>query len=392
MKFKQLILALSLGVFLPLLNSQAAEVEGLTVTGDYDNLNILWTPLSATDFNSADGYAIQFSDRQTNVQITKSVTMYQNNNQDDISLRRNSFDNDIFYYARIYTYKTDGDNKKVLGNGSDMLKFKINYNNTVTTETIAITDPVITSTGTTQDTSDFEFGTLRKYPYDTFSDFFWSQPSEMASSDFDGFMIRVSVNNDMEDPLVEATVDGQTNSLRVTGLNASTDYYAQGYFYKDQGGEKVTFGDSSIRSFKTIVAVPRDSASRQSRNIIKVENRAIRKIAVGTSSVSSSTTTSTSTSTSSSSTSSSASVSTSSSATINSASQTEIRNKIADLKKQISSLQSELRRWQAKDTSSTSRSTSTSSTSTSTSTSKKSTSGLSVRERLKLILEARRNQ
>ncbi len=386
MKFKHLVLALSLGAFLPLLNSQAADITGLSVTGDYDHLNLLWTPLSSSDFGDADGYAIQFSDRQSNVKITKPVTMYQNNNQDDVSLRRNSFDNDTFYYARIYTYKTDDNNKKVLGNGSDMLKFKIDYNNTVTTDTISITDPVVTSTGTTQETSNFEFGALRKYPYDTFSDFFWSLPSKMASSDFDGFMIRVSVNNDMKTPLVEATVNRQTKSLRITGLEASKNYYAQGYFYKNQGNETVTFGDSQIRSFKTISAIPRDSASRQSRNIIKVEKRSIRKIAVGDSSVSSSTSTSmtSSSSSSSSNTNLSTSVSSSSSATINSASQTEIRNKIADLKKQISSLQSELRRWQAKDTSK-------KPTSTRSTTSKKSTSGLSIRERLKLRREARRN-
>ena len=388
MKFKHLVLALSLGTFLPLLNSQAADVTGLTVTGDYDHLNILWTPLSSTDFNDADGYAVQFSDRQSNVKITKPVTMYQNNNQDDVSLRRNSFDNDVFYYVRIYTYKVNGDNKKVLGNGSDMLKFKINYNNTVTADTISISDPVVSSTGTTQDISDFEFGALRKYPYDTFSDFFWSQPSEMASSDFDGFMLRVSVNNDMKDPIIEATVDGQTNSLRVTGLNASTNYYAQGSFYKNQGSEKVTFGDSAVRPFKTIVAIPRDSSSRQSRNIIKVEKRSIRKIEIGASSVSSSTTTSTTSSSSSSSsnTNSSTSVSSSSAATINSASQTEIRNKISDLKAQISKLQSELRRWSAKDTSKKTTSTRSSTTR------KKSTSGLSIRERLKLRREAKRNQ
>jgi len=390
MKFKHLALALAVGMFSPILNSNAAEVTGLSVNADYETLNILWNPLSSTDFGSADGYALQFSEKQNDVQITKSVTSYQS--ADDISLRRNSFDNDTFYYARVYTYKVDDNNDRVLGNGSDMLKFKVDFNNTVTTENISITDPVISSTGTEQDMDDFEFGTLRKYAYDTFADFFWSLPREMASGDYDGFVLKVSENNDMEDPLVEATVDGETSSIRVTGLTASKTYYAQGFFYKEQGGGIQTFGDSPIRSFETIIAIPRDSASRESRNIIKVENRAIRKIAVGTSSATSSSTstsnsTSTSTSTSSSSSSSSSNVSSSSSASINSASQTEIRNKIADLKRQISALNSELRRWEARDTSTSSSSTSTSSSSSSSS----STSGLSIRERLKLILEAKRN-
>ena len=146
MKFKHLTLALAVGMFSPILNSNAAEVTGLSVNADYETLNILWNPLSSTDFGSADGYALQFSEKQNDVQITKSVTSYQS--ADDISLRRNSFDNDTFYYARVYTYKVDDNNDRVLGNGSDMLKFKVDFNNTVTTENISITDPVISSTGT----------------------------------------------------------------------------------------------------------------------------------------------------------------------------------------------------------------------------------------------------
>jgi len=373
-----------LGMFLPFLTTNAAKIANVTVNADRDNLNLLWDPLSSSDFGDADGYAIQFSEKQGDVQITKSVTSYQS--ADDVSLRRNSFENNTYYFARIYTYKIDDENDRVLGNGSDMLRFRVDFNDQVETNTISVTDPVISSSsGEEQDNSDYEFGVLRKYPYDTFTDLFWSQPRLLTSSDFDGFLIKISKSSDLEDPILEATVDSDTSSVRITGLSPNTTYYAQGFFYKEQGGENKTFGDSPVRSFETIVAIPRDNGTREARNITKVENRAIRKIDINSTSSSttssSSSSTSSSSSSSSSSNSSSTSISTSSQAEINSASQAEIKTKIAEIKKQINTLQSELRKWEAKVEGS------------STTTAKPSYNlGLSIRERLKLILEAKRNQ
>ena len=305
----------------------------------------------------------------------------------------------------MYTYKVDANNKKVLGNGSDMYKFKIDSNNNVESENISVTDPVVsTETGEAQDTSDFEFGVLRHYPYDTFVDFFWSSPTKMTSSDYDGYIIKLSKNSDLSDPVIEAESPREDQSLRITGLEADTTYYAQGFFYKDQGGDNVTFGDSPQRTVKTIVAIPRDSSTRQSRNIIRVENRAIRKVAIDGSASSSSSSSSSSTSTSSSSSNSSSSSSSSSSSTsssrsssstsVNSASQAEVREKVDDLKRQISDLQRELRRWEARLDGGSSSSSSSSTTTRSSSSTNRSTSssGLSVRERLRLILEAKRNQ
>lgn len=383
MKSKHLLLVLLLGLFSPILSTQAAKVANLAVSGNTDHLNLLWDKLSSTDYNDADGYAMQWSDRQTDVKITNSITQYRTNNSDDIALRRGSFENDLYYFVRVYTYKIDENNRKVLGHGSDMLKFKISFQNEVTSESIVVTDSVIsTATGTAQDTSDFEFGALRKYPYDTFVDFFWSRSRDMLSSDFDGFMIRLSKKSDMTDPLLETTTATDHTELRITGFEPSTAYYAQGYFFKNQGGEKKTFGDSAIKSFKTIAAIVRDNSTRASRNIVKVERKAIRKVAIDGSTTDETTT---STSTTSSTSSSSTTVTTSSQSEINGASQTEIKNKVADLKKQIKALQAEQRRWEAKLTTRSTTSTSTKSTSS-------TSSGLSIRERLKLILEAKRNK
>ena len=108
----------------------------------------------------------------------------------------------------------------------------------------------------------------------------------MTTSDFDDFLIVVSEKSDMKDPLVEESVSRDATSVRVTGLTPEKTYYAQGHFKKNSD----TFGESPIKSFKTIKAVSRDSSTRQSRNIIKVENRAIRKISAdGTSTTSAST-------------------------------------------------------------------------------------------------------
>lgn len=387
MRFKYLSLALLISAFLPLLNSQAAKIKNLTVSADSQNLNLLWDPLSSTDFADADGYAIQFSKRQADVQITKSALNYVAS--DDKALRRNTFDNNTFYYARVYTYKVGENNRKILGNGSDLLKFKVDFNDSVTTETIAITDPVIlNSSGEAQDNRDYEFGVLRNYAYDSFADFFWSQPRLMTSFDFDGFMIQISKNSDMADPLVKATVDSTTNQVRITGLNTDTSYYTQGFFYKDQGGEKKTFGDSPIVNLKTITAVPRDNSSREARNIVKIENRAIRKINVNNTSSSSSSDSSTSatSTTPSNSTSTSTNVSTSSQSEIDRASQAEVKRQIADIKRKISQLETELKRWEVKlDTSSRT-------TNNPSKTSPNSTRELSLKERLKRILDAKRNQ
>jgi len=390
MKISRVALVLLLGVFSPALMVNAAKVAGLGVSGDASNLNLFWDKLSTTDYGDADGYAIQWSDRQTNVQIDDSVSLYRENNLDDVSLRRASFENDLFYFARIYTYKVDENNNRILGNGSDMLKFKITFQNDVTTETIAVTDPIIVtnagSNTTTTDTGDFEFGELRKVIYDTFADFSWSRPRELTSSEYDGFMVRVSTNSDMADPVVNASVSSGTTTVRVTDLNPDTQYYAQGHFYKDQGGEKKTFGDSDIKAFRTIAAVPRDSSTRASRGIIKIERKAIRKV----SATGGDTSTSTATTTDSSSASSSSSSSSSSTTNTNTSSVAEARAKVSELKAQISRLQADLRRWEARAGISSSSSTSTTSSfSTNTST---STSGLSIRERLRLRLAAKRNK
>lgn len=383
MKFKYLSLTLILGAFLPLLNAEAAKITNVSVKADREYLNLLWDPLSSSDFSGAEGYAIQFSDRQTEVHITKSAQNF--SPKDDIALRRNSFDNNVFYFARVYTYTLDANNRRVLGNGSDMLKFKVDYNDAVTTETIAITDPVISSnSGEVQDNSAYEFGMLRQYPYDTFADFSWSQPRLMTSSDFDGFMIQISKNSDMADPLTKATVDRTTNKVRVTGLNADTNYFAQGFFFKDQGGEKKPFGNSQIQSFKTIIAIPRDGVSRESRNLIKVENRAIRKINLNDTPENTSSSSSASTTTSANRSSTASNVSTSSQSDIERASQDEVQRQIADIKRKISQLQAELRRWESQ--------LDTPPRTTSTSSRANSTRGLSIKDRLKLILDAKRNQ
>ncbi len=367
------LLLFTVGLFFSAI-SHAEPITGITLNADADYLTVNWSPVDNDTLNKIDGYAIQWSDRQSNVQITKHANRYEGR-ATGLSLRRASFEHDRYYYLRVYTYTVNENNYRLLGNGSKMIKWKVNFQNVVTKEEISVTDPVITfSSGGTSSTNgdDFEFGTLRTVSYDNFADFSWSRPNKMTSSDFDGFMVVISNKSDLADPIVEAKTTSRSQYvMRVKGLEPNTQYYAKGYFYKTSGGEDRKFGTSSIKSFKTIAAVPRDGTTRASRNLERIEKKSVYTLNIGDSSSSSSTTTTTTTET---------------GAGIDTNDKTAIRKKISELKAQINKLQSELRRWESK------LGIKSSTTTTRTTTTKKSNSGLSIKERLRQRLLQKMNR
>lgn len=380
------LLFLSLFAFGMLPLAQAGEIKNLRVepTGDY--VNIFWDALPADELGDADGYAVQFSDRQTDVQINKYANLYLSRGETSISLRRNSFENDVYYYLRVYSYEPDEENRNQLGNGSDMLKWRTDYWNKVESDNISINDPVVSSNNSNSDNSSsdkddlFDFGELRFIEFDTFVNFSWSKPVLMAESDYDGFLIRVSTKSDLSDPIVEEVLSQETYDARVKGLNPNTQYYAAVYFYDRVGGEYQTFGTKDIKNFKTIAAIPRDGSTRAARNIVKIEKKLHgRNIVVGDSTTTASTSNTTSTSTASTST------STSTNVTINS-NTSDIRTRIAEIKRNISALERELRVLEAKIGESSSNSRTTISTRT-----QANASGSSKLSKLKALLEARRN-
>lgn len=385
------LLLLSLFAFGALPLAQAGEVKNIRVEPTEDYVNIFWDALPADDMGDADGYAVQFSDRQSDVQINKYANLYLSRGETSVSLRRNSFENGVYYYLRVYSYEPDEENRNQLGNGSDLHKWRTDYWNKVESQNIAINDPVVTSNNSSSSSVDkddlFDFGELRYIEFDTFVDFSWSKPVLMADSDFDGFLIRVSSKADLSDPLVEEALSQETFQARVKGLSPNTQYYAAVYFYDRVGGEYKTFGTNDIKSLKTLAAIPRDGSTRAARNIVKIEKKLHgRNIVVGNSTTTSSTTTTSSSSSTSSTSSTNTSTTTNTNVTINS-NTADIRTRIAEIKRNISALERELRVLEAKVGESSSN-TRTTSTRTSAST---DTSGSVNMSRLKALLEARRN-
>jgi len=390
MKIVARLFLLSAVMFTGLNISHAEGVDNLRVEATTDYINIFWDDFSGTGF---EGYALQFSDRETDVQINKNANLYLRPGESSVSLRRNSFGNNVNYYTRISTYGIEDEtNAKIKANGSYMLKWDVDFWNNVESSTTDITDPVVVTTSGSSTTVDkdslFEFGELRSTAFDTFINLSWSKPVLMATSDFDGFLIRISENSDLSDPILEATYDRDETQSQIKGLQADTQYYAAGYFYENSGGQNVVFGNNEIDAIRTINAVPRDGSTRAARNIVKIESGYYGEVVFVDGAATNTTNNTVTTTTTTPVTTSTSTVITSSAANISSATQATVRARITAINEQISELQTELRRWQAQLDGNTNTSTSATVT-TSTST---TASGNSRLSKIKALLEARRSQ
>ncbi len=354
--FRPHISVLALSILIPGL-SFAASLTNLKAepTNDERSLNISWSPADSETLAESDGYAIQWSDRQSNIHINKPAKLYKAENS--IFVRLNSFEPNVNYYFRVYSYQKDG-YKKTLANGSKMLKWKRTASNVITTEEITITDPVIVNntSSSTEATVDWQFGKLRSVPFDTFVDLSWSRPTKMINSDYDGFQIKVSSTADMKDPIKIFTAKRGVITTRLKGLTPNTQYYAEGAFYKELESSRKVFGESPVKAFKTIPAIDRTINNRASRNIKKIEKRSYFTVTVGETETTSTTTTSTETST---------------TTTTNSG---DIKSRIKALKAKIKALQRELLDLEKKA----------GITHTTTSSTQKTTKKLTLRERLRL--------
>jgi len=336
MKFSRGFFALGVGVLGVSSTIFAGEMKGLTVTPSDKYLNIVWTPISEADAGGDfDGYAVQWSLRQDDMKNNKYARKYLS--QNSLTVRRSSFDKNTNYYFRVYTYNEEG-RKKVLNNGSKILQWRIKSGDVIEKAELEAHDPVITPTvtSTTSSTADFDFGALRVVEYDNFADFAWSRPTGMAKSDYDGFKITLSKSADLKDPIASFKLDKSVFALRIKGLTPETTYYVAGEFYK---GTK-PFGKGKTETLKTIFAIDRSKYSRKSRNIKKIERKAIYTRSIGdveTSTNSNSTTESTT----------SSSLSNTSTSIISSSAnlktEKSIKDRIAELKSKITALQREIR-------------------------------------------------
>ena len=352
----------------------AEQIDNLQaiLTSDGKDLYVSWDSASSEALVTSDGYAVQWSDRQSDVQVDKVGRKFLETSETSFSVASWSFEKNEYYYFRVYTYKKEGSSysNAILGNGSKILKIRINSDDSLDTSYIEPNDPVIVDNGNSEIENFEEFGHVRVLEYDNFADFYWSRPRKLVSSDYDGFHILVSKDNDMSNPVTILETSRSTFEGRVKGLSPETVYYAQGFFYKDRAGEDQRFGSGEKKQFRTSRVIKRNVGregtrldQKMSRNIAKVERRAIISVIAGGASESSSSTTSENTTTSSSPSSTTTTNTETSSSQTNSTisglpysemaidklnTEKEIKARIDDLERDIKKMEEELVAWQKK--------------------------------------------
>lgn len=339
--FKLSFLLSFLVLFLSIPSVLADEIQNLKVTASDSQINIAWDPVSQEILSKTQGYALQWSIYQNEIRNDKNARKFLN--QNTLTLRKGSFETNQTYYFRVYTYISEG-RSKVLGNGSKILKWKIQSNDEIEEIYIDANDPVISTTtsSTTSSTASVKFGTLRVSRFDNFADISWSRPTKLTTKEYDGFAFEVSKNIDMTNPVLSFETSKSIYKARLKNLMANTQYYVRGYFYKERAGDVVKFGDSTVKPFKTIRAIDRTKSTRASRNLARIEKKSYFTATIGgTTSETETAKTTVSSSTNTTNSNSSTSIPT---VTKNS-STTEIRKKIAILKKEINTLQASLRSW-----------------------------------------------
>ncbi len=352
----------------------AEETKNVKISADRDYLNITWDNISNID--NTDGFALQWNKRQNYVKIDKSANLYRLGKVPGKSLRRASFNNNTYYYLRVYSY-TEENNRKTLGNGSKLIKWKVDPSNNIIQEEIVIVDPVIVSNDNSSSSFNAldslqKFSQIRILALDNFANFGWAKPKKLTKNDYDGYILTISENSTLANPVIDAVIDQNKTEVQIKGLKPNTTYYIGGYFYKRQGGEDKKFGKGSVVKFKTIPAVDRNKYSRASRNIKKLENKAITKIEIEGYEASTSSSNNSNSSTSSTSSSSSSS----SSSSVNLSSNKSIEARITAIDNEIRKLRAEKARLELKLGKKSTRSSSV-----------KSSKKLSLRERLKLKRE-----
>lgn len=322
-------------LFLSMPQVLADEIQNLKVTASDNQVNIVWDPASQEILSKTEGYAVQWSIYQNNIRNDKYARKFLN--QNNLVLRKGSFETNQAYYFRVYTYVSEG-RSKVLGNGSKILKWTLKSDGEVEEVYMEANDPVIaTTTSSSSSSTTQKFGTIRVSRFDNFSDISWSKPTKLTAKEYDGFSFEVSKKISMEDPVLSFETSKTIYKARIKNLDANTQYYVRGYFYKEKAGDVVKFGEGTVKPFKTIASIDRTVSSRASRNIARIEKKSYFTATVGGTATTTTTTTTTSTS--------STSTGTSTPTVTKASSTTEIRTKIAELKKEIKALQASLRSW-----------------------------------------------
>lgn len=247
----------------------AAQVENLDVTPTGSQILIEWDKLSDSEMYDEEGYALQWGTVQNDIRNDKLHKTTVERSDNTLTLRAAGFDREETYYFRVYSYNKDG-RKWNLNNGSKILKWVWKTNGDVESEFVAANDPVIVdNSSSSSDTHNF--GQLNAMPYDTSIQFTWSRPS-LTSSEFSGFTLIISENDDLSDPIAELPIPPTMTKAFIEGLEPSTQYYAAAYLRK--GSSK--FGKSPNKSVETIAELSPSKKARFKKYVIGKGNLGFR--------------------------------------------------------------------------------------------------------------------
>jgi hypothetical protein len=348
---KLFFLGLVASFFFGMHSVQASDITNVSALYTTDNKVFLqWDHLADSLLYDTDGYAIQYSEYENKVRNVDPGKLFLNKKLNNLSLRAAAFEDNTWYYFRIYTYVVDG-RSRILTNGSKVLKWKYLSNGETESEIIEPNDPVVADNSSSVG---IEFGKLRVTRYDTYATFSWSRPN-LAKSDATGVIV-VLKKYGSADTLVELKAGLDITSGKITGLTPETKYEAKGYFYKYVGGENKKFGTGINEIFTTQKAY---SAVQKAR-IERLRKRGlVRDSALTTVSVPGSSTTTTTTDTSTEDTTSTTTTTSSSTSDSNIKTRAQIQKKIAELERELQSWKLKLRRLGTSSNSSSNRTTST---------------------------------
>lgn len=338
----------------PVVDLKVQPLEG-------NDLQISWSAASDEVMKNQEGYAIQWGDQPAVLRADQEARQMVGRNITSIVVRY-PVRRDRDYWFRVYTYEQDG-RYTYLNNGSKLMTWRYTSSGEVVVSKAVVTDPTVTrkpsvnsdgsSSGDLNPVNEkgepITFGVLSSKKYDTWIIFTWSRPN-LASSTFDGFTIKMSKSADMSDPVAIMEARNTDQSLKVMGLEADTTYYAQGFFRYDGN----LYGEGSIKTFKTDRAYTEAQQARLERLKLQrlVSDLADKDFTIGVNTNATTTTTNnTDTTTSSNSdsdttTSTSTTTSTNSNTNINTMTITQLETKISALKRELATLEAELRKKQ----------------------------------------------
>ena len=231
----------------------ATDVQNLKVLPNGNEITIEWDALDTDILNKTDGYALQWGENLSDIRNDKFAKQYLDKKQVFLNIRAGTFENDKFYYFRVYTWTKKDDRNRILTNGSQIIKWKIKFDKSTETESLTATNDVdLTGSSdiTTSNGSAAVFGNINKKVFDLYAVLKWSK-SNLAKSDYSGFLIEISDKEDFSNILKEIKTTPSVLSLKVKGLVPATSYYARGSFYKEIGGSDEKFGQGITKKFKT---------------------------------------------------------------------------------------------------------------------------------------------